>query len=307
MNPLSYVFSARFYFFCVCLPILVSCQSYGNVTYTKLSYLMKFHSEDFDVDTSDLHNDYITAVITMPIIATAVLFVGMIIFEFSLLFRCCCKCLRCMSHGESPARESISAVTLWTRDVSRSKTLLSRSFYLLVILCCVLSQGIIWSMQFFKEGSDNAIHATSDLKDVSISLEESGLALDVQGDQILNLTALAIPTCPEADVVEDYATDFEDYIESYLDIVGPLPDNLQDLEDFLSDWTEGDTDSTGYVFGVYLLGVVVTLPLIVSFCIKSKCSMRGSLCGGVLFIHGLLVVFCLYFIALVSILPGDLH
>jgi hypothetical protein len=269
------------------------------MTYNKLSYLLTFHDEDFDVDTSDMQNDYIISVVTLPVVVTVVLFLGMLIFQLSLMGRSCCKCLQCLPE-ETPARDTINSVTAWTKKVSRSKKILTTSFYFLIVLCCILCQGIIWSMQSFKEGTDTAIEATSDLKDVAISLEDSGLSLDNQGSLILNLTVLAIPTCPEAAVVEGYAEDFETYIADYLDVVGPLPDNLQDLEDFLGDWTEGDADASGYVFNVYLLFIVMTLPILVSFCVKSKWSMRGSLCCGLFFIHLLLVGFCLYFIALVS-------
>lgn len=281
------------------LPTLVQSQSYGNMTYNKLSYLMTFHSEDFDVDTSDPQNDYMKSVLFLPILITALLFFGMVVFLMSLLFRCCCKCMQCMSHGEEPSRDTITTVTAWTTKVSKSKGCLTKSFYFLIILCFILAQGIIWSMQNFKEGSDNAIEATSDLKDVTISLENSGLDLEMQGDLVLNLTRNAIPSCPEAAVVESYASDFDNYINDYLDIVGPLPDNLQDLEDFLNDWTAGDADASGYVFSVYLLFVLMTLPIIIAFCVKSKWCMRGSICCGLFFIHILLVAFCLYFIALV--------
>jgi hypothetical protein len=156
-------------------------------------------------------------------------------------------------------------------------------------------------MQHFSEGSDNAIQATSDLKDVSISLENSGLALNSQGDLVLNLTILAIPTCPAASDVETYALEFDTYINEYLDVIEPIPGDLQDLEDFLEEWTsDSDADVEGYVFNVYLLFIVMTLPVLVSFCVKSKWSMRGSLCCGLFFIHLLLVAFCLYFIALVG-------
>lgn len=261
--------------------------------------MIQFHSEDFDVDTSDLNNDYIKEVLTLPIVVTGVLFLGVLIFEFSLLCRCCCKCMRCMV-SESPGRDTITSVTLWTEEVTKSKTFLTRSFYCLLILCCLSSQGLIWSMQHFKEGSDTAIDSTGDLKDIAVSLENSGNTLDTQGEVILNLTQMAIPTCSEATEVESYAEDFETYIADYLDVVGPLPDNLQDLEDFLNDWTAGDADVTGYVFNVYVLFILMTLPLLLSFCCKSKWSMRFSLCCGLTFIHVLLLAFALYFIALVS-------
>lgn len=275
------------------------------MTYNKLSYLMTFHDEEFDVDTSDPQNDYIKSVLILPIIVTVILFLGMLIFQLALLFRCCCKCMRCMSHGDLPNRESVGSVTLWTEQVTKKKVNLTRSFYFLIVLCCILTQGIIWSMQHFSEGSDNAIQATSDLKDISISLENSGIALDTQGDLILNLTVLATPSCPEASAVQSYAEDFETYVDAYMDVIGPIPDNLQDMEDFLNDWAVADASVTGYVFNVYLLFIAMTLPMLISFIIKSKCVMRGSLCCGLIYIHGLLVMFCLYFIALVRTSVSD--
>ena len=280
------------------LPALVSCQSYGNMTYNKLSYLMTFHDEDFDVDTSNLHNDYIESVITVPIITTIVLFLIFLIFELSLMFRCCCQCLRCMNHGKRPDDESSAAMFEWKEGVNKSKSFLTRSFYTSMVLCFIVTGGIIWSMQHFQKGTDNAIDATVELKDVAISLEDSGNALDIQGSQVLHLTQEAIPTCPEATAVETYAEEFEQYIAEYLDIVEPLPSNLEDLEDFLNEWSVGDVES-GYVFGVYILFVVLTIPLLIAFCLKSKCCMKISLCCGLFFIHILLIAFCLYFIALV--------
>ena len=305
MTIISVISSPPLLLLCAFLwPTLVTSQTYGNMTYDKLDFLLKFHDEDFDVDTSDLNNDYIKSVLTLPIVITVLLFLGILIFEFSWVCRCCCKCLRCMV-SDAPSRDTITSVTEWTDKVSKSKTFLTRSFYCLLLICCLFSQGIIWSMQHFKDGSDTAIQATGDLKDVAISLEDNGLALDAQGSMILNLTQLAIPTCSQAEVVEGYAEDFETYIADYLDVIGPLPDNLQDLEDFLNDWTEGDADASGYVFNVYALFLLMTLPLLVSFCCKSKWSMRCSLCCGLCYIHVLLVFFCLYFIALVSLVHNQ--
>ena len=288
----------------------MSAQSYGNASYSELQIVKAFHliphlnsdysqsSKQFDIDTSDINNEYAESVIVLPITITVALFIALCIFELALCFRVCCKCCTCMDDG--PARNSMGSVARWTANIAHSRDNLSIFCALFGLLTAVCCSGVVWAAFFVMDGNDNSIDATHSLQQTTGSLETSGDNLEYYGYVVYNLSTLAIPSCPQAEVVQESTVTYLNYVEEYNDLIGPIPHELNTLEDFLKKWGEDTAESVIWnSYGIYLLLLVI---MSIAFACKSKTTARVALGLGLVIEHLTLVLFCIMMIVLVSAL-----
>lgn len=290
----------------ILLPFTTS-QSYGNITYNRLGivesihqlprYDQNFHrsSNTFNIDTNDLHNEYTESVIVVPILLTCLIFVAFTLFELALCCRYCCACCSCIQHR--PDRESIGSMAIWTEKVTNSKVSLIRGFWILVFLSLIACQGDIPAAIFLMAGSQKGINSVDNLYDVAVELKNSGEYLENSGDTILDLTASAIPSCPEASYVQTYADDFETYVTDYQDIINPIPNDLNTLEDFIHAYAVKVV--TISIWSTYAVVLVTLLVIVLSYRSRSRILVKVSIGWGTIVLHTLLVVWCLSMIAMV--------
>jgi hypothetical protein len=289
-------------------------QSYGNMTYTPLGIIKKVHNlphlnsnfertnNNFNIDPNDLQNEYFESLLVLPIIFTSLIFIAFSIFGLALCCRVCCPCCRCVDSG--PLRTSIHSMALWTEKVTNSRVSLIRAFWSFVCLSFLACQGIIAAGIFFLMGSSRGIDSANNLYDIAIVLKDSGEDLEVSGEIILNLTARAIPTCPEASYVQNYADDFDQYVTDYQDIIDPIPNDLNHLEDFLH--TYGIEVASIAVWSTYSIVSLCLIAIVVTYLFKNKVAMKVSIASTNIILHALLFGWCLCMISMVGDPPPPL-
>jgi hypothetical protein len=283
-------------------------QSYGNVTYYPRGIVKNVHNlphinknfertnNNFDIDPDDLQNEYAESVIVLPIIFTCIILIGFTIFELALCCRLCCPCCRCIDNG--PTRTSIHSMALWTEKVTNSRVSLIRAFWIFALLAFLAGQGIIAASVFFINGSQDGINSANDLYDIALSLKDSGEDLEDSGEIILNLTARAIPTCPEASYVQTYADDFDEYVSDYQSIIDPIPNDLNHLEEFLH--TYGVQVASIGVWSTFSAIQLCLVLLVGTYLYKSKAVMKVAIAWTAVILHILVIGWCLCLITMVS-------
>jgi hypothetical protein len=288
---------------------MASGQSYGNITYHALGIVKSIHllprfnqqfyrsSNDFDIDTSDLQNEYTESVIMLPIVLASLIFIAFTLFELALCCRYCCPCCRCVE--TSPERSSIHSMAIWTNKVTSSRLSLVRAFWVFAFLAFLACQGIIAGAIFIFSGSHRGIESADDLYHIAIGLKHSGEYLENSGDLILNLTAKAIPTCPEASFVQDYADDFDVYVSEYQDIINPIPNDLNKMEDFLH--TYGLQIVSISIWVTYSCVMMTLLAIVITYRTRNRSAVKVSIGWGAVILHVLLVGWCLCMITMVSL------
>jgi hypothetical protein len=290
------------------LPVATS-QSYGNNTYHAISIVKSIHllprftqqfhrtSNDFDIDTSDFQNEYTESVIMLPIVLASLIFIAFTLFELALCCRYCCPCCRCVE--SEPERSSIHSMAIWTNKVTTSRVSLVRAFWVFVILSFLACQGIIVGGIFILTGSHRGMESADDLYDIAMGLKHSGFDLENSGETILNLTAKAIPTCPEASYVQDYADDFDVYVSEYQDIINPIPNDLNTLEDFLD--TYGVDVVSISIWSTYSCVMLTLLAIVITYRSRNRYAVKVSIGWGAIILHTLLAGWCLCMITMVSL------
>lgn len=284
-------------------------QSYGNVTYHALGIVKSIHllprfnqqlqrtSNNFNIDTSDFQNEYTESVIMLPIVLTALIFIAFTLFELALCCRYCFSCCRCVE--SEPERSSIHSMAIWTNKVTTSRVALVRAFWVFVSLSFLACQGFIAGAIFVFSGSHRGMESADDLYDIAIRLKDSGLYLENSGEIILNLTAEAIPTCPEASYVQDYADDFDVYVSEYQDIINPIPNDVDTLNDFLDNY--GDYVVSIAVWSTYSCVMLTLLAIVITYSSRNRLAVKVSIGWSAIVLHILLTVWCLCMITMVSL------
>lgn len=289
---------------------LIISQSYGNLTYSVLGIVKSIHklphldsnlkeiSNNFNIERNQLHNDYTESVIVFPILLTCLLFISFSLFELSLCCRVCFSCCRCLD--TIPIRDSINSMALWTEKVTKSRISLVRGFWCFAFLSLLACQGIIFSGIFLINGSNRGIDSANNLYDIAIDLEDSGENLDTSGNLVLDLTAQAVPTCPEANYVQNYADDFSTYVADYMSIIQPIPNDLNKMEDFLKEY--GLSVASISIWATYSGVFVSIIFIILAYLSRNKLAVKISIGWGAIILHCILVFWCIFMIAMVIII-----
>ena len=280
--------------FSLILPSL--SQNYGNATYNRLPLVSQFHTEDFDVDTGNLVNSYMEEIITIPYTVGFWFFIMLVVFQISLCCRWCCDCCRCIKQSGT-SRESLESFTKWARSIKNSRTRLIGSFFFLVTACFIFIPGFLVCRAYFAKGADEVLDASDVLYDLTIQLEDSGDDLVYLGDVVINTTLLAIPTCPEADIILNHTDSYLNSVADYNDIIDPIPGNLNDLRKFADDGTNRIDGGLWTLVSIYSL---VCLINVISFCLRKRVMMRVSLGLGLFLLYCTLAIWIATTVMLVS-------
>lgn len=260
---------------------LTQAQNYGNATYDRLSLVGQFHTRDFNLDTGNIFNSYMDGIIRIPTTVGFWFFILLLIFEISLCCRWCCNCCRCIKQLDS-SRDSVEVFTKWARSIKNSRSRLIGSFFFLVACCFVFPFGFLVCRAYFAKGTDDVLDASDVLYDLTIQLEDSGDDLVYLGDAIINTTLLAIPTCPEADIILNHTDVYVTSVADYNDIIDPIPGNINDLRKFSDDATN---NIDGGLWSLVTIFMMVCFINILSFCLRKRVMMRFSLALGLFLIH----------------------
>eukprot|EP00602_Paraphysomonas_sp_CaronLab_P000092 CAMPEP_0185029090 /NCGR_PEP_ID=MMETSP1103-20130426/15190_1 /TAXON_ID=36769 /ORGANISM="Paraphysomonas bandaiensis, Strain Caron Lab Isolate" /LENGTH=504 /DNA_ID=CAMNT_0027563707 /DNA_START=1 /DNA_END=1512 /DNA_ORIENTATION=- len=291
------------------LPLLAAAQSYGNITYDPLTIVRGVHnvphldrnlqpsSKDFDIDLDISGNTYEESVLVLPILFTCILFLGFTMFELCLCCRMCCKTCRCLEDQGAPLRNTITTLSKWNAAVASSRGSLIRQFFAFAILTLIACQGMLWCSHYYVQGASRSVDAVDALKDTSVNLENSGDYLENSGDIIISLVTDSLPSCPEASDILEYTDDYEQYIEDYNDIIEPIPGDLDDLEAFMRKYgVVYVRRAVWFVYGAFLAFVVAFLCV---YTTKSKTLMRIIIAVGLILLHVLLILWCLFAITMI--------
>lgn len=276
----------------------VACQSYGNNSYSavaavnyvrhlpRLSPSLGKTSKDFNIDQSDLRNEYTSSLIVFPVLLVSLLFAAMSIWLF------CWIKSRPKGDVDGDIKQHIQQNSILKRRQCQFFT-----FLILFILAC---HGLLFAMSFALDAADTSKTASDFLLNVSVELHTGGQDLDTAGDSSFSLVQMALPACPAAYRVMDYQPQYHSKVQAYLDLISPIPGKSKDFQDFLDEW--GEKGVTQIVLVIYIISIIITLPILVSLLLKKSNLLFISVSMGFLVLLGLIVVWCLVLIGLVSLI-----
>lgn len=282
-------------------------QSYNNLTYEVLDIVKTIHSfphinsnfqkesNHFNIEINNLKNNYTESVVFLPILLTCLFFISFLLFQLSLCCRVCLPCCRCINN--EPLRTSINSMALWTEKVTKSRISLTRAFWVFVFLTLIACQGIIFTGIYLIKGGQQGIDSANNLYDIATDLQDSGENLDTSGNIVLDLASQSIPTCPQASYVQSYADDFNTYVSDYMDIIDPIPNDLNKMEDFLK--TYGLSVATISVWSTYAAVIVSVVFIVIAYLSKNRVAVKFSIAWGLIIIHCILIFWCIFMIATV--------
>jgi hypothetical protein len=162
------------------------------------------------------------------------------------------------------------------------------------ILCC---GGFVICRSYFVDGSDKMLDAADVLYDMTRDLEDSGDDMFYLGESVRNNTLLAIPTCPEAEVILDYTDVYLDSVNEYNDIIDPIPGDINDVRGFADDGSQNIQQGLWSLVSVFTLICIFN---VLSFSLRKRLMMRIALGIGLVLIHCTLIAWMGATVMLVS-------
>lgn len=279
------------------------CQSYGNQSYAavasvdwvqalpRLDAKLSSSSKEFDIDRTELRNEYTTSVIVFPCLLVCVCLLVMV------MMTCCwCSALRSTRNSYNNI-DGEASVKEHTQQQGRLKQY-TCTLYLYLLLFLLSCQGLVLVIFKAQSGTVTSIAAIDTLHETALDLQSGGINLDLSGNLTFASVEQAIPVCPTASPILEYQLDYQASINSYLELIDPVPSASTDLQDFLEEW--GSHKMSRGILLIYIISIILTFPIVVGQCVKFSSLLRFSIIVGYLMLLGLLASWCLFLIGLVS-------
>jgi hypothetical protein len=180
-------------------------------------------SNDFAITYSSLWNDYSRSLLPVPLICAVLGILALFIFQIFLWVRICHKSLRCL-----PSRIVGSGIITDDR-LDRAVYKRYRVFFIIFIVFALLTiltdQMLIFGNRYVSQGVNTSRDAVNYLYDLSSTLTNQGNSL-LSDASILqaDLTQADAQGCAAGDSLATGVNTFNSYVNDYLAVVDPLPD-----------------------------------------------------------------------------------
>ena len=279
----------------IILPI-ISSQSYGNLSYSAvfsvgyIQYLPRLNShlgpasKEFSADTSNLRNDYSTAVTVFPILTASLLFTAM------ALRVCCWQCCKPAIDVDGDIKQQIEQTSLVKQQQCQSYL-----FFVLFVVCC---QGLLLVISYVHGGTETSIIALDNLRDIAVDLQTGGEGLDLSGNITFAAIQRSLPACPLSASLMEHQPEYQTSVEAYLGLISPVPGTVADLQVFLDVW--GQNTLTQAMLTIYIVSVLMAVALLTALVRRRNKLLCWTVIVGYLLLAGMLIAWCLFLIALVS-------
>ena len=176
--------------------------------------------------------EYIQSVVYLPWTIMFWCLVFMLAFFISL----CCRV--CSKHGCVPEfdTDKITDPNVLRKFYDTVNRLL-RAFVVLVVIVVVADNLIYLGSHNLDLGYSMGQNALNFFSNTFNSMTLAGDSLEVEGVLISDdVTAAAAGSCPSAATMAPYVTDFNNDVDSYVDLVSPMSGKIDDYHGFLTDY-----------------------------------------------------------------------
>ena len=274
-------------------------QSYGNMSYSvnpMVEYIQRIprlnsklfesSSKDFNLERNEfdnMDNEYTSSVIVFPILLACILLLLLILRLWYW-------------HKMKPKLEVGSDASQEYELSALRKN--SQVFYCLYLALYILScQCLIFVVLNLQKGTETSADAVENIMSVVKDLAFGGLTLSASENQTFSFLNQSLLSCPEASVTMSFQDDYVTTLNSYFDLLDPLPQIVARLDGFLYMWGT----AMGYVaFSLYLFFMAFVFPLAVTLLQNKWNKMELIVSFGFFSVAALLAISCLLLIALVS-------
>ena len=222
-----------------------------------LDEALKPVDNDFNITYDSQWNDYSRSLLPVPIICGALGMFAVVILSIFLFSRICCKCCRCLPEFGHDAKE-------------RSRYLGYGALFFL-ILVILTNQIVLFGNRYLNEGVSTSQDSVDFLHDLTQTLSNQGNSLLTDGDSLENHLDEAATTCPPASSLADGVSEFDGYVNDYLEYVDPIPGRCNDANDAIDDWTNYKDSSVWVVYAVFWIVPVV---FAVGYWWRQKCTVQ---------------------------------